>query len=495
MNAAAARSFDDRLNPILVKEVRQALRGRYFRALFWLTLGVATLVGLSIVANDRSSSGGRVLGREFFMVMFACLSAAVHAFTPFSAFLSTSAEWDENTHDLLVLSNLRPRQIVYGKLCSALVQALLYYSTFGPFLVFAFLTSGVDLAALGAILFVSMACCASLTLLGIALASLSAAKAPRVVLMALFGIGLVLFWGASLGMASGVVYSPQMLRDPQALVLLVGIVVAILLAGAFFAAIAVARLSHEEENRSSGLRVLSVAIVASGLGFGAWMGVGHAEPDFAWGLQVTALFPLAVAWLFFLTEPEPLGRHVRLHVSRNPLLAALSAPFLPGGGRGALLLMLHMLLAVLGALLCMAFSPMDPARRTQAFFGLLGLYAYAWIYMGIPAGAASFFVSSLRGRVVVRMGIVFLLPVVLLGPPLLGLLLGLSDLRDGLHPFNPASALSALIGYGETAKLLELALATFALLSLLLNAPRMIQGVREVLSASAERRVKPIERS
>ena len=139
----------------------------------------------------------------------------VHAFTPFSAFLSTSAEWDENTHDLLVLSNLRPRQIVYGKLCSALVQALLYYSTFGPFLVFAFLLNGVDLAALGAILFVSMASCAALTLLGVALASLSAAKAPRVVLMALFGIGLVLFWGLSLGMASGVVYSPQMLRDPE----------------------------------------------------------------------------------------------------------------------------------------------------------------------------------------------------------------------------------------------------------------------------------------
>jgi hypothetical protein len=54
------------------------------------------------------------------MVMFGCLSAAVHGFTPFSAFLSTSAEWEENTHDLLVLSNLRPRQIVYGKLLSAL---------------------------------------------------------------------------------------------------------------------------------------------------------------------------------------------------------------------------------------------------------------------------------------------------------------------------------------------------------------------------------------
>lgn len=495
MNAVAARSFDDRLNPILVKEVRQALRGRYFRALFWLTLGVATLVGLSIVANSSRGAGSQVLGREFFMVMFGCLSAAVHAFTPFSAFLSTSAEWDENTHDLLVLSNLRPRQIVYGKLCSALVQALLYYSTFGPFLVFAFLINGVDLAALGAILFVSMASCASLTLLGVALASLSAAKAPRVVLMALFGIGLVLFWVLSLGMATGVVYSPQMLRDPEALVALAGTVVALLLAGAFFAAIAVARLSHEEENRSSGLRVLSVAIVLSGLGFGAWMSLGYSEPDVAWGLQVAALFPLAVAWLFFLTEPEPLGRHVRLHVSRNALLAALSVPFLPGGGRGALLMLLHMALAVIGAVACMSLGPFDPTRRYAAFVGLLGAYAYAWIYIGIPAAVASYFVRTLRGRVVTRMGIVFLLPVIMLGPLLLGLVLGISELSDPLHPFNPATAMGALMDGREMSKLVELALLALAFLSFALNTPRMVRGVREVLAASAARRAKPSDRA
>ncbi|HTF91226.1 MAG TPA: hypothetical protein VK843_22630, partial [Planctomycetota bacterium] len=34
--------IDYRLNPILVKEVRQALRGRYFRNLFWFTVVAAT---------------------------------------------------------------------------------------------------------------------------------------------------------------------------------------------------------------------------------------------------------------------------------------------------------------------------------------------------------------------------------------------------------------------------------------------------------------------
>jgi hypothetical protein len=159
--------IDDRLNPILVKEVRQSLRGKYFRVLFWITLGVGTLIGLSVVASLGGGDSDET-GQVFFMSMFGVLSAAVHCFVPFSAFLSTSAEWDENTYDLLVISNLRPRQIVQGKLLSALIQALLYYSTFGPFLVFAFLLNGVDLLSIVALLSGSLATCVALTMLGIA---------------------------------------------------------------------------------------------------------------------------------------------------------------------------------------------------------------------------------------------------------------------------------------------------------------------------------------
>ena len=41
--------FSDRLNPVLLKEVRQAMRGRYFKITFWLTLTIATLVGLTVL--------------------------------------------------------------------------------------------------------------------------------------------------------------------------------------------------------------------------------------------------------------------------------------------------------------------------------------------------------------------------------------------------------------------------------------------------------------
>jgi hypothetical protein len=496
--SARVQAFDDRLNPILVKEVRQALRGRYFRALFWLTLGVATLVGLSVTAQFGVRNLSESAGQAFFMVMFACLTAAVQGFTPFSAFLSTSAEWDENTHDLLVLSNLRPRQIVYGKLLSALVQALLYYSTFGPFLVFAFLLNGVDLRVIAVTLAGSMAVCTCLTLLGVATASLSPAKAPRILLMALFGVALMIAWGMSLSFAGVLMESPQILREPMALTFVAGFVCTALFAGAFFAALAVARLSHDEENRSSGMRVLSAALVFAAAAWGAWLNGRFGEHEPIWALQLGVMAPLALMWLFFLTEPENLGRHVEQHVSRRPLLAWLTLPFLPGGGRGALLMAVHMLAALAGAALALWLDPPSEIESLRTLMVIVAFYAYAWVYLAAPAAIASWFVTSTRGRIVARMAILTLAPLVLLGPPLVGLLFGIPSWIDFLHPFNPVWAAVHIVER-DMDPVVALTLLWLAFgVALLVNVPRITRGVVEVLAASRrrrERRAAPVQPS
>src|SRR5690606_11497354 len=127
----------ERANPILVKEVRQALRGQYFRLVFWLTLSAATVIGLVVLMAASATNEAQGIG--FFNTIFGCLAIAAHGFVPFAAFVAMGSEWEENTYDLLVLSNLRPCQIVIGKLLAAGTQALLIYSAFVPFLVFAFL--------------------------------------------------------------------------------------------------------------------------------------------------------------------------------------------------------------------------------------------------------------------------------------------------------------------------------------------------------------------
>lgn len=486
--AVAKRELEDRLNPILVKEVRQSLRGRYFRALFWLTLGVATLVGLSVVAEAGSRRAIDGVGQTFFLIMFGCLSAAVHGFVPFSAFLSTSAEWDENTHDLLVLSNLRPRQIVSGKLLSALIQALLYYSTFGPFVAFAFLLNGVDPLVIAVLIGGSMAACVALSLVGIALASLSRVKALRVVLMAMFGIGLVSAWGISMGVATGLTQEPQSLRGPLALSSILTFVLMTLLVGALFAVIAASKLAHEEENRSTGMRALSTLLVVVAAGWGAWMASVSREHEFLWAAPLIVMIPLSVVWLFFMTESPRLGRRVSKSVSPNALLALASTPFLPGGGRGALLMLTHTALALAGTLLGLTLGGVTELEVRESFAIVASVYAYSWLYVALPTALASPFVHTLRGQSIVRVTVLALIPVFILGPALAGLLIGIPAWMKFAHPLNPVWAIDRFSGASDPFS------ASFALvcgvgsLAILVQTPRLWRGVREVLAASRARR-------
>ncbi len=134
---APRTSYPDALNPILVKELRSALRGRFFGILFPFTVLSAAVIAV-ILLIDRATWRTDTMGRDLFQAMYGCLLFAVTGLVPFSAFLSMGNEWDENTYDLLALSKLRPRQIVLGKLLSVGIEGLLYSSAFTPLLVFAF---------------------------------------------------------------------------------------------------------------------------------------------------------------------------------------------------------------------------------------------------------------------------------------------------------------------------------------------------------------------
>jgi hypothetical protein len=488
--AAPRRTFADRLNPILVKEVRQALRGRYFKLMFWLTLAVSTIAGLMVVASGASTENLEELGQPFFLVMFGCMSAAVHAFTPFSAYLSTSAEWDENTHDLLVLSNLHPRQIVLGKLLSALTQALLYYSTFGPFLVFAFLLNGIDLLSISVLLACSLAACVGLSLVGIALASLARVKAARGILMAVFGAALVMVWGASMGAAAEISSSPQDLRDPEGQIAVASFLTFALLVGGLFCAIACARFAHEEENRSTGLRILGTGVLLFASVWSAWLNAQFGQEEIAWGAQIAAACVLFVLWVFFLTEPDPLGRRMSKHVPARPWLALLATPFLPGGGRATLLLLVHFLCALAGALLALEAGTTKSGDAAEVVRMVSVLYAFVFVYLALPAGIASYLVRTGRGRIRARVAIALLLPLAILGPGLLGLLLGIDFLMELEHPLNPAYVLQETERWGDGGGVLAplFALAVIASVLVVFNAKRVHGGVVEVLSASRARR-------
>lgn len=142
----------DRLNPILIKEARESLKSRQFLVTFFLLL-VATLLWtlLGIVFNAPEvyylPTGGKMLIGYYFV-----MAIPIFGLVPLAAYRSLSSEIDNDTFELLSITQLSSRQIIRGKFASAVLQMMLYFAAVVPSLAFTYLLRGVGLAEIGMVL-------------------------------------------------------------------------------------------------------------------------------------------------------------------------------------------------------------------------------------------------------------------------------------------------------------------------------------------------------
>lgn len=489
LSAPLVRPLSSRLNPIMIKEVRQALRGNYFQWSFWVVTLVATIAGSMLLFNFSRYSDSRG-GMEFFITIFAILSAAVNVLVPFQAFLSVGAEWDENTYDLLVLSELTPMQIAKGKLFSAVVQALLFYAAFTPFLVFAFLLRGLDLGSAGWALGVCMVYSVTLSTLAICLSSLVTQKFARVLLMALLVALLVMGCVGSVGLAY-MVLEERLVQDDEFLMgtgamLSLGAVL-----GLFLLLLSAARFTHPEENRSTGLRIMSTLMTLLAAGWMCLFYWNYRDPDVLHAMCTLSFTGVTLLGVIFCAEPETLGRRVALEVPRQRLLAFLAAPFLPGGGRGVL----HYFLNI-GIVLGVAIGSVAVFGTGTSVFGgvgsffsarsysiSMGMLPYLACYLLLPTLLFSRFSSRLRSRVLTRISVpVFVLASIFVPTIVLFLFTGRGDSIE--HFGNPITTIddSMASSYGD------LWYAAWAAISIgLFNLPRIVRSFRELESLRLRR--------
>lgn len=141
------------LNPILVKEVRQALKSRQFEVSFGLTLLAAvcwTLLYMSVSVPRifYVPGGGTDLLRGYAFILLVPLLIII----PFSAFRSLTSEVEESTFELLSITSLSAKQIVTGKMATAALQILLFVSALAPYIVMTYMLRGVSLISIGILL-------------------------------------------------------------------------------------------------------------------------------------------------------------------------------------------------------------------------------------------------------------------------------------------------------------------------------------------------------
>ncbi len=190
----------DWLNPILVKETRQALKSFQFTAMFILLLigcWIVTMGGVALVGPRifYAAEGGTLM-----LWYYAILAFPLAVVVPYAAFRSLAEEREDNTYDLLSITTLRPRQIISGKLGSAVVQMAVYFSAITPCLAFTYLLRGIDLPTIAVLLAYLFFWSLGLSMIGILLATLTKRRFAHVfVSVAFVGSLLWLFVFAIVG--------------------------------------------------------------------------------------------------------------------------------------------------------------------------------------------------------------------------------------------------------------------------------------------------------
>lgn len=284
-------AWTESVNPIVVRDVRQGLRSRTFVATFSLLLLACVIAALTVDADDS----GELLFNAYvvFLYVVCCLLQPVGAFREFAR------ERDGDVWPALVLSGLRARAILRGKIVSQLVQGMLYASSVVPFLAFAYLLGGVSIVGMAAWLAGAFMVQALLTTLAIAGATFADTKRGRWVAQAGTGLGIWLLfaWGAgSVAMAAitRTTWSAGVLLSaPLALVAWASLV------GLVFEA-AAARLMAYGEDYVSGPRIALGVHLAAAVLFGMTLGTDATRAALGYGVVVLGLFGF-----LSVTDPAP----------------------------------------------------------------------------------------------------------------------------------------------------------------------------------------------
>ncbi|HZF38746.1 MAG TPA: hypothetical protein VE715_07975, partial [Blastocatellia bacterium] len=138
----------DRMNPIVVKELRQAVQSRFVIAALLTLLSVQIVaIGIYILASGASLFGFDA-GRQAFLMLFSILQSIGMIFAPLYTGARLAAERSDVNVDLLFITTIKPRSIIAGKMFAAVTLTALIYSACMPFMTFTYFLRGIDLPSI-----------------------------------------------------------------------------------------------------------------------------------------------------------------------------------------------------------------------------------------------------------------------------------------------------------------------------------------------------------
>ncbi|WP_224361392.1 ABC transporter permease [Hyalangium versicolor] len=438
--APLGERLGDRINPLVVKEIRQGLRTRLFWVCFGLMLVACVLLSLTAYADVRDG-GYRPRGNFYFFTFFVCLGL-VHFFViPYSAYRSLAREREDETWVLLALTGLGPRRILRGKVTSFLAQAALYASAVGPFLLFSYYLNGIDLPTILVVLALGTAWLVFLTVLGVCAATLADGRLGRafvhfLVLGVLAG-GVAQGLGIAFALSEG---SSRLMRERE-LPYVIGVALWLMLSyGWLLFEAAAARLSLITENYSRGPRRALVAqmLISAVVVVWIWWKQGM-DRDISSVAGVVGCLHLTVAGVFVISDVDGQARALRTQTRMWSLLR-------PGAVRGfRLMVLLLVAWSAFCALLGMG-SSMQSNWRTLLHITVAAA-AYPLLYFSVALLVAKMPRSDrFASPAAVRILFVALAGLGSVLPPLMALLIDEPANNGLINLLNPTVG---LVSFGE----------------------------------------------
>jgi hypothetical protein len=379
------QAVSDRTNPIVVKELRQAVQSRLVIAilLLFLLANVFVVGGYLLVSVDATTSERG--GQDLFIGLFVVLVTTCMVFVPLYAAVRLTMERNDSNIDLLFITTIAPSAIIRGKFWAAVALTGLIYSAAMPYLTLTYLLRGIDLPSIFFALGIAFLCTAIVTMLAIFVGSIAGGMLLRILMLGilLWLGGCMLAWTIMFGLTTVEMGLASMLADAGAWTgLSVSLLVGLATWGLLYL-LAVAAVSARSSNRMFPVRVLVTVCWAI---FGVVAAIcslyyTSEDPMLIW--VVGSMSVLSVAVGFVLAERESWTPRVRRYIPRANPGRFVAWLFYTGSAGGVVwcgLLSAATLLA--GYALVGDFTPIS-GRRSEAkevLQTMLGVVLFAWCY-------------------------------------------------------------------------------------------------------------------
>ena len=340
---------------------------------------------MALFLTNKSAAESFNAGRNICRVLLGILLATSLLFVPAYTGIRLAGERADANVDLLFITTLRPRSIIWGKFFAGLILTILIYSASMPFMTFTYLLRGVDLLSL----FVLLALIFIVVAGGIQCAMLIGCLPANRIFKVILGIGW--FWVIVTLFIPLIVimFMPGGLLDSGigsqlgswkfwrgALGVLGGGAALIILC----ALLSTALISPLSANRALPVRIFMTGVwLLTGVCAAIWsMEINGLQPIWLWGFINMLLFSIGL--FVAVSERERLGWRVRQNIPRRLLPRSLAFLFYSGAASGVAWSSLMIILTALPIAAWIGIFPymFDHALETLGSLVALGLYAFSY---------------------------------------------------------------------------------------------------------------------